>query len=63
MVFDQVLSTKVYEALQALRTALVNEAGGDLMPYHIMGSVIYFYDFLIFTKFILAALSNYLSLQ
>lgn len=44
LVFDQVLSTKVYGALQALRTVLVNEAGGDLMPYHIMGFVTYFHD-------------------
>lgn len=35
---DPMLSSKVFSALQRLRIVLVNEAGGDLMPYHIMGN-------------------------
>ncbi|KAG0568238.1 hypothetical protein KC19_6G005000 [Ceratodon purpureus] len=35
---DPALSNKVFSALQKLRIVLVNEAGGDLMPYHIMGN-------------------------
>lgn len=35
---DPALSTRVYTALQKLRLDLVNEAGGNLMPYHIMGN-------------------------
>ncbi|KAJ7531759.1 hypothetical protein O6H91_14G057500 [Diphasiastrum complanatum] len=34
---DPGLSCKIYSALQKLRITLVNEAGGNLMPYHIMG--------------------------
>ncbi|KAL2631335.1 hypothetical protein R1flu_016021 [Riccia fluitans] len=35
---DPVLSSRIYAALQSLRMTLVNEAGGNLMPYHIMGN-------------------------
>lgn len=35
----QVLSSRIYGALLSLRKTLVNEAGGNLMPYHIMGCV------------------------
>ncbi|KAG6556304.1 hypothetical protein Mapa_002246 [Marchantia paleacea] len=35
---DPVLSSRIYGALLSLRKILVNEAGGNLMPYHIMGN-------------------------
>eukprot|EP01018_Ginkgo_biloba_P018735 Gb_33079 [translate_table: standard] len=35
---DMALSNKLYAALRHLRTILVNEAGGNLMPYHILGN-------------------------
>ncbi|MCO5608167.1 hypothetical protein L7F22_062373 [Adiantum nelumboides] len=35
---DPALSAKIYSDLQKLRLDLVNEAGGNLMPYHIMGN-------------------------
>ncbi|KAH7373519.1 hypothetical protein KP509_17G060200 [Ceratopteris richardii] len=35
---DPALSSKIYSDLQKLRLELVNEAGGNLMPYHIMGN-------------------------
>lgn len=37
---DPVLSSKLYAALRHLRTILVNEAGGNLMPYHILGNAV-----------------------
>ncbi|KAI5066012.1 hypothetical protein GOP47_0018636 [Adiantum capillus-veneris] len=35
---DPALSARIYSDLQKLRLDLVNEAGGNLMPYHIMGN-------------------------
>lgn len=35
---SQELSKRIYSALHNLRRILVNEAGGNLMPYHIMGN-------------------------
>lgn len=37
---DPALSSKLYAALRHLRTILVNEAGGNLMPYHILGNAV-----------------------
>jgi len=37
---DPTLSNKLYAALHHLQTILVNEAGGNLMPYHILGNVV-----------------------
>ncbi|KAH7289964.1 hypothetical protein KP509_30G026000 [Ceratopteris richardii] len=35
---DPALSSKIYSDLQKLRLELVNEASGNLMPYHVMGN-------------------------
>lgn len=35
---DRALSSKLYGALRHLRTMLMNESGGNVMPYHILGN-------------------------
>ncbi|KAH9298555.1 hypothetical protein KI387_030237, partial [Taxus chinensis] len=35
---DPALSSKLYAALRHLRTMLVNESVGNVMPYHILGN-------------------------